>query len=84
MLSGFLGFLGVFAGDLLESSGNSPFRALSARSDASSISTEKLNLFGPTEGGERLLDQRSSQNGFPLFLYCVLGSLALVFWVIFR
>ena len=36
----------------LASSGNSPFRALSARSEALSISAEKLNLFGPTERGE--------------------------------
>ena len=48
-----LGFLHAFAGDFLGSSGNSPFRALSARSDASSVSAEKLNLFGSTERGER-------------------------------
>ena len=54
MLSaGLLDFFGVFAGDLLGSSGNSPFRALSARSDASSISAQKLNVFGPMERGER-------------------------------
>ena len=51
--AGLLGFLGGFAGDFLGSSGNSPFRALSARSDASSISAEKLSLFGPMERGER-------------------------------
>ena len=51
--AGLLGFLRVFAGDLLGSLGNSPFRALSTRSDASSISAEKLNVFGPTERGER-------------------------------
>ena len=54
MLSaGLLGFLGAFAGDLLGSSGNSPFRVLSARSDASSISAEKLKVFGPMEREER-------------------------------
>ena len=51
--AGFLGFLDVFAEDFLGSSGNSPFRTLSARSDASSTSAEKLNLFGPTERGKR-------------------------------
>ena len=51
--AGLLDFFGVFAGDLLGSSGNSPFRALSARSDASSISAQKLNVFGPMERGER-------------------------------
>ena len=35
--AGFLGFLDAFARDFLGSSGNSPFRALSARSDASSV-----------------------------------------------
>ena len=51
--AGFLGFLDAFAGDFLGSSGNSMFRALSARSDVSSISAEKLKLFGSTERGER-------------------------------
>ena len=51
--AGFLGFLDALARDFLGSSGNSPFRALSARSDASSVSAEKLNLFGSTERGER-------------------------------
>ena len=50
--AGLLGFWGVFAGDLLGGLGNFSFRALSARSDASSISTEKLNLFGWMERGE--------------------------------
>ena len=49
----FLGFLDAFARDILGSSGNSTFRALSARSDAPSISAEKPNLFGLTERGER-------------------------------
>ena len=47
------GFLDVNAGDFLGSSRNSLFRALSARSEVSSISAEKLDLFGPTERGER-------------------------------
>ena len=51
--AGFLGFLDALARYFLGSSGNSPFRALSARSDASSVSAEKLNLFGSTERGER-------------------------------
>ena len=60
MLSaGLLGFLGVFAGDLSGSSDNSPFIALSARSDASFISAEKIKVFGPMERGER--DGRSKE-----------------------
>ena len=51
--AGLLGFLGVFAWDFFGSSGNSPFRALTARSDTLSISAEKLNLFWPIERGER-------------------------------
>ena len=51
--AGCLGFLDAFARDFLGSLGNSPFRAYSARLDASSISTEKPNLFRPTEREER-------------------------------
>ena len=51
--AGLLGFGEGFVGDFLGSLGNSSFRALSARSDASSISAEKLNLFGPVEREER-------------------------------
>ena len=51
--AGLLGFWGVFVGDFLGSLGNSSFRALLARSDASSISAEKLNLFGLVEREER-------------------------------
>ena len=51
--AGFSGFLDAFGGDFLGSSGNSPFRAFSARSDASSISADRLNLFGSAERGER-------------------------------
>ena len=51
--AGFLEFLDAFAGDFFRSSGVFPFRAFSARSDASSISVEKLNLFGSMERGER-------------------------------
>ena len=47
--AGFLGFLDVFAVNVLGSPLNSPVRALSGRSDASLTSAEKLNLFGPTE-----------------------------------
>ena len=50
----------AFAGDFLGSSRNSPFRALSARSDASSVSAEKLNLFGLMEGGERGTQSKDS------------------------
>ena len=42
-------------GDFLGSSGNSPFRTFSAKSEASSISAEKLNLLGLMDRGETLL-----------------------------
>ena len=51
--AGFLGFLDAFTGDFFGSSGNFPFRAFSAKSDASSTSAEKLNIFESTERGER-------------------------------
>ena len=42
-------------GDPLGSSENSPFRAFSAKSKASSISAEKLNLLGLMDSGETVL-----------------------------
>ena len=61
--AGFLGILDAFAGNFWGSSGNSPFRALSARSYlASSISAEKLNLFGPTERGDEIARSATSNS----------------------
>ena len=49
------GVVGCDWGDFLGSSGNSPFRAFSAKSEASSISAEKLNLLGLMDRGEAVL-----------------------------
>ena len=48
----FLELLDAIGGDFLGTSGNSSFRAFSANSEASSISAEKLNLFGLMDRGE--------------------------------
>ena len=53
--AGFLGLFDEIGGDFLGSSGNSPFRAFSAKSKASSISAEKLNLLGLIDRGEAVL-----------------------------
>ena len=45
----------VIGDDFLGSSGNSPFRAFSAKSEASSISAEKPNLLGLMNTGEAVL-----------------------------
>ena len=45
----------VIGGDFLGSSGNSPSRAFSAKSEASSISAEKLNPLGLMDRGETVL-----------------------------
>ena len=56
MLSaGFLGLLHEIEGDFFGSSGNSPFRAFSAKSETSSISAETLNLLGLMDRGETVL-----------------------------
>ena len=53
--AGFLGLLYVIGGDFLGSSGNSSFRAFSAKSEALSISAEKLKLLGLMDRGETVL-----------------------------
>ena len=53
--AGFLGLLDVIGGFLGRSSANSPFRAVSAKWEASSISAEKLNLLGLMDREETVL-----------------------------
>ena len=53
--AGFTGLLYVIGGGFWGSSGNSPFRAFSAKSEASSVSAEKLNLLGLMDRGETVL-----------------------------
>ena len=53
--AGFLGLLHEIEVDFFGSSGNSPFRAFSAKSEASSISAETLNLLGLMDRGETVL-----------------------------
>ena len=70
--AGCLGFLDAFARDFLGSLGNSPFRAYSARLDASSISAVKLNLFRPTEREERgTRSKEKSKWTFSLSKFCL-------------
>ena len=73
---GFLGLLDVIGVDFLGSSRNSPFRAFSAKSEASSISAEKLNLLG-------LIDKGKNWDGHPLSLSYAWRSLALWIWYAF-
>ena len=54
LLAGFLGFLDGIDRNLLGSSEDSPFKAFSGNSEASSISAEKLNLLGPTDMGKNV------------------------------
>ena len=69
----------VFGGDVLGSSGNSPFRAFSAESEASSMSAEKVNLLGLMDRGEtaRLKEKLGRASSLSLSLNFVWGSLAL-------
>ena len=76
---GFLGFLDVIGGDFLGSSGNSPFRAFSAKSEASSISAEKLNLLGLMNRGKVVLLGEKLKRTSSLSLNYAWGSLAL--WI---
>ena len=73
----------VVRGHFLGSSGNSQFRAFSAKSEASSISAEKLNLLGLMDRGEAVLLGEELGRASSLSLNYALGSLALRIWYAF-
>ena len=79
-LFGVVGCNWVFLGG---SSGNSPFRVFSVKSEASSISAEKLNLLGLTDRGEAVLLGEKLRRASSLSLNYAWGSLALWIWCAF-
>ena len=80
--AGFFGLLDVIGGFVLGSSGNSPFRAVSAKWEASSISAEKLNLLGLMDRGEAVLLGKKLGRASSLFKLC-LGESCLIDLVCF-
>ena len=79
----FLRLLNVTEGDFVGSSGNSPFRAFSAKTEASSISAEKLNLLGLMDRGETVLLGEKLERVSCLSKLCLGESCLIDFWYAF-